>query len=134
MAIALRSNPITAGYPITTAWQKGSVVLAGRVGTKAVHDAAVRTAIDLGVPFRDNLVIDTALVHLAAQGGLAAATTNPAVLQSTLTSSSPYVYPPPLMGRVDDPFFGFVPPLVSFPPWWSRRASSRRHGQAQTGG
>jgi hypothetical protein len=25
------------------------------------------------------------------------------------------------MGRLDDPFFGFVPPLVSFPPWWPRR-------------
>ena len=25
------------------------------------------------------------------------------------------------MGRLDDPFFGFVPPLVSFPPWWRRR-------------
>ena len=32
--------------------------------------------------------------------------------------SAPYfVYPPPLFGRVDDPFFGFEPPLVSFPPW-----------------
>jgi hypothetical protein len=30
------------------------------------------------------------------------------------------VYPPPLFGRVDDPFFGFEPPLVSFPPWWNR--------------
>ena len=28
------------------------------------------------------------------------------------------------MGRVDDPFFGFVPPLVSFPPWWRRPVES----------
>jgi osmotically-inducible protein OsmY len=124
VAIALRSNPITAPYGIGVAWQKGAVVLSGRVGTKQVHDAAVRMAIDIGVPFRDNLMIDTGLAHLAAQGPTLAAGANPAVLQSTLTSSSPYVYPPPLMGRVDDPFFGFVPPLVSFPPWWSRRAQA----------
>ena len=35
-------------------------------------------------------------------------------------SSSYYVYPPPLFGRLDDPFFGMVPPLVSFAPWWRR--------------
>jgi hypothetical protein len=22
------------------------------------------------------------------------------------------------MGRLDDPFFGFVPPIISYPPWW----------------
>jgi osmotically-inducible protein OsmY len=124
VGIALRSNPLTAPYAISTTWQKGAVVLGGRVGTKQVHDAAVRMAIDLGVPIRDNLVIDTALAHLAAQGPGLAAGANPAVLQGTLTATSPYVYPPPLMGRVDDPFFGFVPPLVSFPPWWNRRAQA----------
>ncbi len=40
------------------------------------------------------------------------------------SSSSPYIYPPPLFGRLDDPFFGFVPPLVSFPPWWLRRVQT----------
>jgi hypothetical protein len=30
----------------------------------------------------------------------------------------PYVYPPPLFGRIDDPFFGFEPPLLTYPPWW----------------
>ena len=39
-------------------------------------------------------------------------------------SSSPYIYPPPLMGRLDDPFFGLVPPIVSFPPWWRRNDSA----------
>ena len=39
-------------------------------------------------------------------------------------SAAPYIYPPPLMGRFDDPFFGFVPPLVSFPPWWRRSVDS----------
>ncbi len=41
-----------------------------------------------------------------------------------LGSSSLYIYPPPLMGRLDDPFFGYVPPLVSFPPWWRRRVEN----------
>ena len=30
------------------------------------------------------------------------------------------MYPPPLFGWLDDPFFGYVPPLISYPPWWSR--------------
>jgi BON domain len=29
-----------------------------------------------------------------------------------------------LMGRLDDPFFGYIPPLVSFPPWWRRRVEN----------
>ena len=47
---AIRSHPLTAPYPIMATWQKGKVVLAGRVGTKQVHDTAVRLAIDVGVP------------------------------------------------------------------------------------
>jgi osmotically-inducible protein OsmY len=113
VAIALKSNPLTAPYAISSTWRDGAVVLAGRVGTKQVHDAAVRMAIDVGAPFRDNLVIDTATAHAVAlnASSLAASTT-----------SAPYFYPPPLMGRLDDPFFGYVPPLVSFPPWWPRRS------------
>ena len=39
------------------------------------------------------------------------------------------------MGRLDDPFFGFVPPLVSFPPWWRRRMQSAALAAASwTGG
>ena len=57
---ALRSNPLTAPYPIAATWRNGVVVLSGRVGTKLVHDAAVQIAIALGFPFRDDLVIDTA--------------------------------------------------------------------------
>ena len=49
---AIRSHPLTAPYPIVATWQKDKVVLAGRVGTKQVHDTAVRLAIDtaLSVP------------------------------------------------------------------------------------
>jgi hypothetical protein len=94
------------------------------VGTKKIHDAVVRTAIDLGVPFRDNLVIDTGEAHRVAEAAAAAAAGISPLQDGTAASSSPYVYPPPLMGRLDDPFFGFVPPLVSFPPWWIRPAQS----------
>jgi osmotically-inducible protein OsmY len=118
LAVALRSNPMTAPYPIAISLQKGVVVLSGRVGTKPVHDAAVRMAVDSGVRFRDDLVIDTGMAHLAANGGIAVSPAA-AVARGNL-ASPPYIYPPPLMGRLDDPFFGFVPPLLSFPPWWRR--------------
>jgi osmotically-inducible protein OsmY len=120
---ALQANPITAPYRIATTWQKGKVVLSGRVGTSQVHDAAVRTAIGLGYPLRDDLVIDTGEAHrVALEQTLSMA---PAAGMGALAGSSPYfVYPPPLFGRVDDPFFGFEPPLVSFPPWATRPADS----------
>ena len=127
---ALRSHPLTAGYPIMATWSKGAVVLSGGVGTKEAHDVAVRLAIATGVPFRDNLVIDTGLAHATAIG---AGGTMGMSGFATLGASSPYIYPPPLMGRLDDPFFGFVPPLVSFPPWWRQRfggPAMPRPGQA----
>jgi hypothetical protein len=116
---AMRSNPLTASYPIMVNWQKGKVILSGRVGTKQVHDAAVRMAIDIGVPFRDDLVIDTGLAHAVAQSAGAVMGGGGGGSMGA-QSASPYVYPPPLFGRLDDPFFGYVPPLISFPPWWSR--------------
>jgi hypothetical protein len=120
---ALRLHPVTAPYLITSSWREGAVVLSGVVGTKQVHDVAIRLAIDSGLPVRDNLVIDTAAADLAAQSAAIAAQ---GALAGTpaLSASTMFVYPPPLMGRVDDPFFGFVPPLVSFPPWWRRRVES----------
>ena len=45
---AIRSNPVTAPYAISATRRNGVIVLAGRVGTKQIHDAAVRMAIDLG--------------------------------------------------------------------------------------
>jgi osmotically-inducible protein OsmY len=120
---ALRAHPLTAPYPFATSLKSGDVVLSGRVGTKQAHDAAVRVAIASGVPVRDDLVIDTGLAHLAALG----ATQGPGGVSSlspALSTNSPYIYPPPLMGRLDDPFFGFVPPILSFPPWWRRPAAA----------
>jgi hypothetical protein len=127
---AIRANPLTAPYAITAAWRNGSVVLAGRVGTKAIHDMAVRTVIDLGYPLRDDLVIDTALAHRVALAQAAGGAWLPAA-RGTLGGSAPYfVYPPPLFGRVDDPFFGFEPPLVSFPPWSTSSSPDPRVLQA----
>ena len=60
------SNPLTAPYPIAVTWNKGAVTLSGVVGTKQVHDVAVRLAIASGKPIRDNLVIDTGIAHAAA--------------------------------------------------------------------
>jgi osmotically-inducible protein OsmY len=120
---AIRSHPLTAAYPIMAAWRNGAVVLSGVVGTKQVHDVAVRIAIDTGVPFRDNLVIDTGASHLAAMSASMAVGGAPSMF-SQAGSAAPYIYPPPLMGRFDDPFFGYVPPLVSFPPWWRRSVDS----------
>jgi osmotically-inducible protein OsmY len=119
---AIRANPVTAPYAIAATWKKGAVVLSGRVGTTEIHDVAVRTAIDLGYPVRDELIIDTAeaeRVALSQYPQIPAAATP----WGPLAGSAPYlVYPPPLFGRVDDPFFGFEPPLVSFPPWWASRS------------
>ncbi len=114
---AIRANPLTAPYPITAAWRNGTVVLAGRVGTSVIHDMVVRTVIDLGYPVRDDLVIDTAEAHRVALAQAAGGPwSSPAA--GLLVGSAPYfVYPPPLFARLDDPFFGFEPPLVSFPPW-----------------
>ncbi len=123
---ALRSNPVTAPYAISAIRRNGVIVLAGRVGTKQIHDAAVRMAIDLGAPFRDDLVIDTAAADQAALMSNAAGAAAGPLAQGSL-SSSPYVYPPPLMGRLDDPFFGLVPPIISYPPWWRRNDSALIH-------
>jgi osmotically-inducible protein OsmY len=129
---ALRAHPLTAPYPYTTSLRNGDVVLSGRVGTKQAHDLAVRLALASGVPIRDDLVIDTGVAHLAALG----AAQGPAGVSSlapSLATNSPYIYPPPLMGRLDDPFFGFVPPILSFPPWWRRPVAKAPAMPPQTG-
>lgn len=111
---ALQSNPVTAPYRIGTAMRGGRVVLWGKVGTKYVHDVAVRIAIDLGYPFRDDLVIDTNEAYRVVQ--FPALTAVPLV--RPLVGPPPYLYPSPSFGRLDDPFYGMEPPLVSYPPWW----------------
>ena len=113
----LRTNPLTGPYPIRVDWRGGAVVLSGVVGTSQIHDMAVRTVMNLGYPVKDDLVIDTGEAHRVAFMQAAAIPGNSSSW-GMLAGSAPYfVYPPPLFGRVDDPFFGFEPPLVSFPPW-----------------
>ena len=126
---ALRSNPVTAPYRIGISMQGGRVVLSGKVGTKYVHDVAVRIAIDLGYPFRDNLVIDTNEAHRVA--AFPVVPTIP--VAGPLVGIPPYLYPPPLFGRLDDPFYGMEPPLISYPPWWPAVAGRRQIDPAALG-
>ena len=69
-------------------------------------------------------MIDTGLAHAAALRRDGRRRRDVGAVRAG--SVVPYIYPPPLMGRLDDPFFGFVPPLVSFPPWWRRRVEGTR--------
>ena len=116
---ALRSNPLTAPYAISATWRDGTVILSGRVGTKQVHDAAVQMAIAFGLRFRDDLVIDTAETMRVAMSATPSMTGYGALAPNL--SASYYVYPQPLFGWLDDPFFGMQPPVVSFAPWWRAR-------------
>ncbi|WP_165225095.1 BON domain-containing protein [Aquisphaera insulae] len=121
---ALRANPATAPYAIRVGWDSGRIVLGGKVGTSVIHDVAVRTVIELGYPIRDDLVIDTGEAHRVAmeqaiRDGILAPPGEPV----TATSSPYFVYPEPLFGRVDDPFYGMEPPLLSLPPWQAGAAA-----------
>ncbi|MEO6811204.1 MAG: BON domain-containing protein [Isosphaeraceae bacterium] len=49
----------------------------------------------------------------------------PAPAYSRVSGAIPYVYPPPLFGYVDDPFWGFEPPAISYPPWWGALSAHR---------
>lgn len=129
---ALQSNPYTAPYGISANWRDGKLVLTGRVGTKQIHDMAVRIALGFTSAVRDDLVIDTGEAHrVAAQSVVAPPVTarSPAQAMPSLGAmpytlgNLPYVYPQPLFGMLDDPFFGFEPPLVSYPPWWGAVAA-----------
>ena len=138
MIRSLQANPLTAPYAFATDYRNKQVLLYGRVGTKQIHDEAIQTAIALGVPIVDNLVIDTAAAHQAAGAmpppGYA---TSPAMAGVSgypgagagvgmgTQGSLPYTYPPPLLGRLDDPFFGFEPPGISYPPWWGAMTDRR---------
>lgn len=119
MTRALRANPLTAPYSVGAYWKDGVVVLAGRVGTKQVHDAAVQMAIAFGFRFRDDLVIDTAATLRAAMSSTPSMTGYGALAPNL--SAAYYVYPQPLLGWLDDPFFGMEPPVVSYAPWVRNR-------------
>ncbi len=131
---ALRNQPLLRGYAIEAKSRGRQVVLTGRVGSSLLHDAALQAAMATGASIRDDLVIDTAAAHEVMAAAAAAnmpsavngvaprSTASPSLgeMPRTLYASAsvPYVYPPPLFGRLDDPFFGFEPPMVSYPPWW----------------
>lgn len=151
MLQALAANPVTAPYAFGVTRRNGRYVLRGRVGTKQIHDAAVQTMIALGYPMIDELVIDTAEAYraaaaprpapvnprsaaMAAWTGLAGPLAGAAgPLVGSPFGLSSYIYPPPLFGRYDDPFFGLEPPVISYPPWWrsiAYRAGAEAAAQA----
>ena len=114
MLRVLRENPATAPYKFRVTTKDGRLVLAGRVGSKAVHDVAVNAATAVSARLDDRIVIDTM------------ATRNPALSPLPRAIPPPLnVYPPPLFGRLDDPFYGFEPPLITYPPWWGEVAARR---------
>jgi osmotically-inducible protein OsmY len=113
---ALQANPVTAPYRIAVTARGKQYVLSGTVGSTQIHDAAIQTVIALGYPVADNLTVDTAEAHRVAAQALGTPVASPYGFISS--GAYPYIYPPPLFGRLDDPFFGFEPPLISYPPWW----------------
>lgn len=130
---ALRANPLILPYSIQVTTGKSSeIILAGKVGTKAVHDMAIRTVIDLGLVPHDELVIDTAEAQRVAMQQTYAS--GPGIV-APIGPAPYFVYPEPLFGRLDDPFWGMEPPILSVPPAMARRgdlpiASATRPGPA----
>lgn len=127
---ALLANPSTAVSPITVTSRGGSLVIAGRVGTTRIHDQVIAEATRLGVPYVDNLIIDTNVAHQVAGfptpteisraplGLPPNAWMMPAWGSSVWTPSiSPYGF--------DSPWV-YDPPLVTFPPWWPEQSAYRR--------
>jgi hypothetical protein len=153
---SLQANPSTTAYQFATQRRGSKIALRARVGTKLIHDVAIQTAIALGVPVIDEIVIDTLAAHQAASGpGVGPITGGYGQGQGPLYGysygngygngygaagpsaglggfpgassfgSQPYTYPPPLFGRLDDPFFGFEPPAIGYPPWWGALTYNR---------
>jgi osmotically-inducible protein OsmY len=134
---ALAVNPVTSPYQFETAMSAGRVQLSGRVGTKVVYDEAVRIAIALGIPFDERLVIDTAATLRAAAGaagsrpglpgagGAPVSTMPPQQPAYSQAGAVPYLYPQPLFGYYDDPFYGFEPPIIAYPPFWGALSRAR---------
>lgn len=118
---ALQTNPVTAPYRFAVAAVGRQYALSGKVGTKRVHDVAIQTMIALGYPVRDDLTIDTREVYRTDSP--ATSGTSPAGVRPAIRGIYPYVYPPPLFGRIDEPFLGLEPPLVSYPPWFGAVAA-----------
>src|SRR4051794_1300822 len=125
-----QANPVLAPYNLSAYNRGGQMVIVGAVGSKQIHDLAIRLAIGTGYPIRDDLVIDTALASRVALLQARAAVLPRPGLGPALglpNGGGPYFIPPPLFGRLDDPFFGMDPPLVTHPPWW-RTVAARAQG------
>lgn len=132
---ALAMNPATAPYLIETSLKDGRLILSGRVGTKRAHDVAIRTAMAFTPSIDDQLVIDTAETLRAVRpypgaGGPYAPGPGPT---ASAYSRVPYVYPQPLFGYWDEPFYGFEPPVISYPPWWGAMSAHRLGESAPRG-
>ena len=56
----LHANPVTSPYAFTVKAVGDQFALSGRVGSRRVHDVAIRSTIALGYPVRDDLIIDRA--------------------------------------------------------------------------
>ena len=132
---ALQANPYTAPFAFKVERRGNRLSLRGRVGSKMIHDAAMRTAIALNIPVIDDLVIDTLAAHQAAAsyppamagGGAGYGYASPLAgyPSAGAVGPLPYTYPQPLFGRLDDPFYGFEPPVISYPPWWGALSANR---------
>ena len=123
---ALRANPTTSTARFTAARRGGRIALGGTVGTKQIHDDAIRVASASFAAIRDDLVIDTNAVYQTLPAAMAAG----AAL--TAPGTPPYIYPPPLFGRLDEPFYGFAPPDISYPPYWPDLTARRAEGPPPT--
>lgn len=113
---ALQADPTTAPYSFTTSTRNGKVVLKGRVGSKNAYDVAIHLAMAVTTSVDDRLVIDTTALPRPA----------PIVRPAPPIDDWGFIYPPPLFGRLDDPFFGFEPPVITYPPWWGEMTSRIR--------
>jgi len=133
---AIQANPVSAPYRIKTSWQKGLVVISGRVGSSAVHDVVVRTAIDLGYPFRDDLTVDTSEAARVAPLKAQSAVHGPESSHRSDQAGDPArsLHPPSFPLREDDPVFGPEPPLVTFPPGWKRADTGKQGSTAPSTG
>jgi hypothetical protein len=120
---ALAKNPVTAPYRFAVYPDRDRWVLTGRVGTKAIYDEAIQTALQVTDRFIDRLVIDTAAVQAGIEAGQGVPVTMGSVWPwgfHARPGPPPYVYPPPLFqGWWMDPFYGMEPPLITLPPGWA---------------
>ncbi len=147
---SLQANPATSIYAFSTERRGSKIALRGRVGTKLAHDSAIRTALALGVPVIDDLVIDTLAAHQAAayasqfapgsgygSAGMGYGSAGPSSGlggypgATSLYTALPYTYPQPLFGKLDEPFFGFEPPVLGYPAWWGAMSAARVGPPAQ---